>query len=130
PIASLASRRLKDSRVGPSRLRKYLRGLCRTSSTSGQKAPGSLLKQRHSFTIADRLRTGVVPADLRAALYKTAALIPDVTAGDRQATVDCRAGIAIGIPTPDGGTRRDIIIDPTSPPCPWRPLIFATVSPM
>jgi RNA polymerase sigma-70 factor (ECF subfamily) len=65
-------------------------------------------------TIADGLRTGVVPADLRAALYKAAALIPGVTIGDRQATVDGRTGIAIGIPSPDGVARHDIIIDPTS----------------
>jgi hypothetical protein len=65
-------------------------------------------------TIADGLRTGVVPADLRAALYKAAALIPGVTVGDRQATVDGRTGIAIGIPSADGVVRTDIIIDPTS----------------
>lgn len=65
-------------------------------------------------TIADGPRTGVVPADLRAALYKAAALIPGVTVGDRQAKVDGKTGIAIGIPSPDGVARTDIIIDPTS----------------
>lgn len=60
------------------------------------------------------LRTGVVPADLRAALYKAAALIVGVTMADKQATVDGRTGIAVGIPTSDGVARRDIIIDPTS----------------
>ncbi|WP_427015879.1 CU044_5270 family protein [Pseudarthrobacter sp. P1] len=71
--------------------------------------------EREAFvTIADSLRTGVVPADLRATLYKAAALIPGVTVGDRQATVDGRTGIAIGIPSPDGVARTDIIIDPTS----------------
>jgi hypothetical protein len=71
--------------------------------------------EREAFvTIADGLRTGVVPADLRAALYKAAALIPGITVADRQATVDGRSGIAIGLPSPDGVTRTDIIIDPAS----------------
>jgi RNA polymerase sigma-70 factor (ECF subfamily) len=47
-------------------------------------------------------------------MYKAAALIPGVTVGDRQATVDGRTGIAIGIPSADGAVRTDIIIDPTS----------------
>ena len=78
------------------------------------KGAGKSPEAEAFVTIADGLRTGVVPADLRAALYKAAALIPGVTVGDRQATVDGRTGIAIGIPSADGGTRRDIIIDPTS----------------
>ena len=65
-------------------------------------------------TIADGLRTGAVPADLRAAMYKAAALIPGVTVGDRQATVDGRTGIAIGIPSSEGTVRADIVIDPVS----------------
>ncbi|MDD7834250.1 CU044_5270 family protein [Paenarthrobacter sp. AB444] len=65
-------------------------------------------------TIADGLRTGAVPAELRAALYKAAALIPGVTLSDRQAMVDGRTGTAIGIPSPDGGIRSDIVIDPES----------------
>jgi len=78
------------------------------------KGAGKSPEAEAFVTIADGLRTGVVPADLRAALYKAAALIPGVTVGDRQATVDGRTGIAIGIAAADGGTRRDIIIDPTS----------------
>ena len=65
-------------------------------------------------TIADGLRTGAVPADLRAAMYKAAALIPGVIVGDRLATVDDRTGIAIGIPSLEGTSRADIIIDPVS----------------
>lgn len=65
-------------------------------------------------TIADGLRSGVIAADLRAALYKAAALIFGVTVVDKQATVDGRTGIAIGIPSPDGGSGQAIIIDPTS----------------
>ncbi|WP_026554117.1 CU044_5270 family protein [Arthrobacter sp. 35W] len=62
-------------------------------------------------SIASVLRTGVVPADLRAALYKAAALIRGVTVVDRQANLDGRVGIAIGIEHPKRQTRMDIIID-------------------
>lgn len=78
------------------------------------KGAGKSPEAEAFVTIADGLRTGVVPADLRAALYMAAGLIPGVIVGDRQATVDGRTGIAIGVPSPDGGTRTDIIIDPTS----------------
>ncbi|WP_426986771.1 CU044_5270 family protein [Pseudarthrobacter sp. Y6] len=78
------------------------------------KGAGKSPERAAFVTIADGLRNGVVPADLRAALYKAAALIPGVTVGDRQATIDGRTGIAIGIPSPDGIARTDIVIDPTS----------------
>lgn len=62
--------------------------------------------------IADLLRTGMLPADLRAALYKAAALIPGVTVTDEQATLNGRKGIAIGRVEEVSHTRQDIIIDP------------------
>lgn len=65
-------------------------------------------------SIAAALRTGVVPADLRAALYKAAALIPGVTVVDREANLDGKVGTAIGIEHPNRGTRTDIIIDPAT----------------
>lgn len=65
-------------------------------------------------TIIESLRTGIIPADLRAAFYEAAALIPGVDVMDRQATIDGRTGIAIGKATPDGGSRQDMIIDPAS----------------
>jgi RNA polymerase sigma-70 factor (ECF subfamily) len=63
--------------------------------------------------IADRLRTGIVPADLRAAFYEAAARIPGVTITEGQATLDGRTGVAIGR---DEGTsfRQEIIIDPAT----------------
>ncbi len=71
--------------------------------------------EREAFvTIADGLRTGAVPAELRATMYRAAALIPGVTVSSKQATVDGRTGIAIGIPNPGGTSRTDIIIDPDS----------------
>lgn len=78
------------------------------------KGAGKSPEMEAFITIADGLRTGVVPADLRAALYKAAALITGVIVADKQATVDGRTGIAIGVVVPDGGARQDIIIDPAS----------------
>lgn len=64
------------------------------------------------ITVADILRKGIIPADLRAALYKAATLIPGVSISDRQATLDGRTGVAIGISSWGGNLRQDIIVDP------------------
>ncbi len=75
----------------------------------GQSVDGEAL-----VFIADLLRTGVVPGELRAALYKAAALIPGVTVTDQQATLDGRKGVAIGRIEDFSHVRHDIIIDPNS----------------
>lgn len=62
--------------------------------------------------IADRLRIGAVPADLRAAMYEAAAMIPGMEFVDGQATLDGRTGIAIGRIENAWSTRVEIIIDP------------------
>lgn len=64
--------------------------------------------------IMESLRTGAIPADLRAAFYQAAALIPGVDVDDELVTVDGRTGIAIGIPGPGGISRNDLVIDPDS----------------
>jgi hypothetical protein len=63
--------------------------------------------------VTDLLRTGEVPADLRAALYRTLALIPGVTMVEDEATLDGRTGVALGYTEPARGsiTREEIIID-------------------
>jgi hypothetical protein len=64
--------------------------------------------------ITDLLRTGEVPADLRAALYRAIALIPGVEIIDDQAALDGRTGVALGRVEPARGStsREEIIIDP------------------
>lgn len=72
----------------------------------GQSVDGQAL-----VFIADLLRTGLVPADLRAALYKAAALIPGVTITEEQANLAGRTGVAIGRVEESSNIRQDIIID-------------------
>ncbi|SMG29820.1 CU044_5270 family protein [Agreia pratensis] len=73
----------------------------------GQSRDGAAL-----VWIADVLRSGTVPADLRAALYQAAAEIPGVTITEQQATLDGTTGIAIGRVETVTNARQDIIIDP------------------
>ncbi|MGV8882533.1 MAG: CU044_5270 family protein [Rhodoglobus sp.] len=63
--------------------------------------------------IVERLQTGAVPADLRAAFYNAAALIPGVTITEKQATLNGQTGIAIGRDEANL-ERQEIIIDPES----------------
>ncbi|MET4899869.1 CU044_5270 family protein [Paenarthrobacter sp. CC6] len=68
-----------------------------------------------AFTwISDRLRTGVITAQLRASLYRAAALIPGVTLVERRAALDGRSGVAIGLVDRSDNTRREMIVDPNN----------------
>jgi hypothetical protein len=66
--------------------------------------------------ITDLLSTGEVPADLRAALYRTLALVPGVTIVENEATLDGRTGVAVGYTEPARGSiwRDEILIDPAT----------------
>ncbi|WP_336632241.1 MULTISPECIES: CU044_5270 family protein [unclassified Microbacterium] len=64
--------------------------------------------------LADRLRIGDVPADLRSAMYRAAAMIPGVALVDDQATLDGHRGVAIGRDEPAWGSRIEIIVDPAT----------------
>lgn len=86
-----------------------LNGIYKRTLGQGQSVDGEAL-----VFIADLLRTGTVPADLRAALYKAAAMIPGVTVISRQAVLDGRTGIAIGRVEDTSNVRKDIIIDPAT----------------
>ena len=54
------------------------------------------------------LRSGLVPSDLRAALYRALALVPGIRITDDLANLDGRKGVAFG------GKDTDIIIDPAT----------------
>lgn len=64
--------------------------------------------------ISDILRTGLVPADRRAALFRALALVPGVEVTERQATLDGRIGVALGRREPGRDYRQEIIVDPRS----------------
>lgn len=67
----------------------------------------------HVFdTISGLLRTGLVPADLRATMYEALATLPDVVVTEEQASLDGRTGTAIGLPAWSATQQRDVIIDP------------------
>jgi hypothetical protein len=62
--------------------------------------------------VADVLRSGLVPADLRAALYRALAKVPGLQITEEFANLDGQKGTAYGIS--EAGTRHDVIIDPTT----------------
>jgi RNA polymerase sigma-70 factor (ECF subfamily) len=64
--------------------------------------------------IADFLRWGTVPADLRAAVFQAAALIDGVEVIDRRANLEGRVGVAVGRDESRSGLRQEIIFDPGS----------------
>ena len=78
-------------------------------AAAGQSRDGQALEW-----ITSTLRRGTVPAEFRAALYKTAAEIPGVTITEEQATLNGKTGVAIGRLETASNTRRDLIIDPAT----------------
>ncbi|QFZ23560.1 CU044_5270 family protein [Saccharothrix syringae] len=58
------------------------------------------------------LRTGLMPADLRAQWYRALALLDGVTAFEQGVNLDGRTGVAIGIEGPN--ERRELIVDPAT----------------
>ncbi|MCQ1986182.1 CU044_5270 family protein [Arthrobacter sp. zg-Y844] len=66
------------------------------------------------MAFANILRTGAVPADLRAVIYQAIALIPGVSLVDREATLDGRTGVSLGMKSSNYRARMEIIIDPAS----------------
>lgn len=77
---------------------------------------GSASRDENNFVrITDILRSGLIPADLRAALFEALALIPGVTSTDNVANLDGKKGVAIGrTEALRGGERQEVIIDPNS----------------
>jgi len=62
---------------------------------------------------AELLKTGTVPADLKEAIYRAVALIPDLKVTEQVANLDGRTGVALGR-DPDGTFRTEIIVDPAT----------------
>lgn len=65
---------------------------------------------RALWLVAAALRSGLLPADVRSALYEALALMPGIEITEDQANLDGRKGTAIGMPL-RGGVRLDIIVD-------------------
>lgn len=95
--------RLDELPRDPQRLLNYI---YRVTAGHGVSADG----QAFEF-ISATLRTGVVPAELRAALYRAAAGIPGVEITDEAATLNGRTGVAFGREESDGFLH-EIIIAP------------------
>lgn len=62
--------------------------------------------------VADALRSGLLPADLRAALYRALAYLPTLEITERTTTLDGYTGTALGITA--AGEQREIVIDPAT----------------
>jgi hypothetical protein len=88
----------------PDRLYERLRG-----DTEGKGSDADL---EVVVYVADVLRTGLVPADLRAALYRALAKVDGLQITERVANVDGRRGTAYGISA--AGRRHDVIVDPAT----------------
>lgn len=90
----------------PREPRALLQRIYDMNGSAGQSRDGQAL-----VWIADTLRNGSVPADLRAAMYRAAALIPGVTITDEDASLDGRSGVAIGRVESSSNTRQDLVFD-------------------
>ena len=86
---------------------ELLRTIHELNGTSGPSRDGQALEW-----ITNALERGTAPAEVRAALYRAAALIPGVTITEEQATLNGTVGIAIGRREPTSDVQYDIIIDP------------------
>ncbi|NEN07809.1 hypothetical protein G3T36_18290 [Diaminobutyricibacter tongyongensis] len=78
-----------------------------------QHAEGSASKDEAAFThVQNLLTTGLVPADLRSAMYDALAEIPGVYLADGQANLDGKRGVAISRKESSRPFAQQIIIDP------------------
>ncbi len=60
----------------------------------------------------DALRSGLLPAAVRASLYRALGYIDNLEVSDRAVNLDGKTGVALS--TDDGKVREEIIIDPTT----------------
>ncbi|HET9631779.1 MAG TPA: CU044_5270 family protein [Terrabacter sp.] len=64
--------------------------------------------------VADVLRSGLVPADLRAALFQVLKTVPGVDVTSRAVTLQGQLGVGIARTEPVNGTRQEIMVDPST----------------
>lgn len=64
--------------------------------------------------VADLLRSGMVPADLRAALYRVLTTVEGVEVTNDVVTVEGARGVSLGRTEGEGGHRQEIVIDPAT----------------
>lgn len=77
----------------------------------GPSALQSTMAMQHAWML---LRSGIVPADLRAAIYQALGLLPDIQVTESSTNLDGRTGVALGVADQQTGVRRDIIVDPAT----------------
>lgn len=75
----------------------------------GQSTDGEVL-----VLVADVMRSGLVPGDLRAALFRVLATVPGMEVTADSAAVDGRTGVAIGRNETAGVDRQELILDPAT----------------
>jgi RNA polymerase sigma-70 factor (ECF subfamily) len=100
----------------------FLAGLPREASALRERlyadvdaAGGGGSRDGRAFAlVASTLRTGVVPADLRAALYRVLATVPGVEVTDREARVGPGAGVAFGRLESTDGRRSELVVVPST----------------
>ncbi|MQA81328.1 MAG: hypothetical protein GEV10_23060 [Streptosporangiales bacterium] len=92
----------------PERLAERLRGDVESWPDDGSGVTADMFSAATSA-----LESGMLPADLRAALYRVLADLPGIRITERVANLDGRTGVAFSLPSP-GLSRRDVILDPKS----------------
>ncbi|CRK60983.1 hypothetical protein [Alloactinosynnema sp. L-07] len=73
------------------------------------KGLGQTPDQEFLVYVADFLRSGTVPAETRATVYRALAMVPGIVVTDRAANLDGKVGVAFGVQT--DVARHEIIID-------------------
>lgn len=63
------------------------------------------------LSIADALSSGIVPADLRASLYRAVKLIPGITLTSTSAEINGRKGVSVSKLSPYGIMQQEIVFD-------------------
>ena len=76
---------------------------------AGSSADGEVL-----VYVADVLRSGLVPADLRSSLYRVLETVPGVDVTSQSVRVGSATGVGIGRLEDVNGIRQELVVDPTT----------------